>query len=140
MTSSKTSLYFSLAPLIMSISAGRLNRNNFNFTLEVKHTGAGIDNTALTLTDIEFRERRSDTTFRSHVGDIVLIKGLDNIWHGILFNNEVVDIESTIEFRLQVLNNLGLGITTTAYSVYGIIMTIVFILAHQSAETIPLTL
>ena len=111
-------LYSSLAPRVVSVSAARLGENSLNFTVVVVFTGSGPDG-ALALTNIEFREGNSNTSFESHVGDLGLRLGIDNVWHVMMFNSQLRSIVTTIEYRLRVLNNLGLGTTVGGYAVHG---------------------
>lgn len=110
------------APLLSrNISCIRLDGTNFNFTVDVVHTGAGNDAT-LTLAKIHFREQLSDSNFISHFADVPLMRQVDpRSWHGNLFNDQIEELTKIIEFKVAVTNNLGhVTNTTTVFSEYGI--------------------
>ena len=109
------------APLLLNISCGRLDGNRFNFTVVVVHTGAGVNNSALKLTRIHFKEAKSKSVSFSHFPDLTLTRVMNSTkyWHGVLFNEKIDKLVNVIEFGVTVRNNFGHGSFMTVISEYG---------------------
>ena len=82
------------------------------------HTGAGVDNSELSLEKITFREMNSN--FNNLFTNLPLSRGANSRqWHGQLSSDKLSELKKVIEFEFAVQNNFEHESTATALSEYG---------------------
>lgn len=93
----------------------RVNETVFNFTLEVKYTGAGGG--SLTLVNIMFRE--AETTTWNHHNQLSIELTLSRqTWYALVTNNHFAAI-SDVQFSFTTQNEMKQGIEMEARQIIG---------------------